>query len=216
MRNTLYVMALMFALCGASEARAADKTLDNIEPVGQETDVWCWLAVSEMVLKSFEIKNMGSDYQCEIFKSLEGSCPREPAQSLSRLTSAVERYSRKANKSDSDSPIIIGRESFSLSKQSVMQQIDRGIPIVATITPVGKVGLLAHPMHVALIVGYEDDGDYLIVNDPFDFTGKLGSNPYAAFGTQLDDRGQYRIDFKTFNRDFDWKESVTFRKRSGS
>src|ERR1700759_4403447 len=65
------LLSLAVALPRPSRARDADLSID---PVMQNTPVWCWLAVGEMVFKYFDVPNVNPAgiYQCGIIGTIAG------------------------------------------------------------------------------------------------------------------------------------------------
>lgn len=194
----------------------------SISPVYQETPVWCWAAVGEMVLRHYDVPtiNPAGDFQCGIVALMHPVCELNcgncilPAGSLSYMNDMLTRYPTIAS---FRTGIPAGRIRTnpvhrSLTKSEIKGEIDNGSPIVAGISPSGfSFGGVSQ--HVALIVGYEEeDSDfYLIVNDPFPygilmFQGR--PDPYIVAGGSNVESGQYRIKFEKFKNRLLWRESI--------
>jgi hypothetical protein len=212
-------------LLSAPHASAADKQL-NIAPAIQQTLVWCWVAVSEMVFEHFGVENLNPahNYQCGIVGALaqpgtwtevcEYNCFQQicvkPAGSADKLVESIERFSEEvATVTQDDQPKVLADHSnASLSKAEIVDRIDDDRPIITGINPSGRPAGVGPSDHVALIIGYEDDGDTLIVNDPAPFSLISWSNPYVAAGGQIIDDGQYRIGYSQFVQGLNWGETI--------
>lgn len=214
----------------------ADTTLE-IEPAIQQTYVWCWVAVSEMVFSYYDASNLNprANFQCGIVGTmslgtmaagcaqncLQPQCIR-PAGTLDNLARVIEEYPRRAASfSDDDQPKLKTRAlSRSLSFDEVKDEIDAENPVIVGINPSGRPAGYAPSEHVALIVGYEDEGEMLIVNDPAPFEDlqpfAFSENPYeAAGGEELESQGQYKISYDDFVDGLNWGETIKVR-RSGT
>lgn len=203
----------------------------EISPVTQETPEWCWIAVGEMIFKYFEIPNANpvNDYQCGIVGelALQGRmlppicnvycerCP-VPAGTASRVSQMLELYPKVLQEYGVDTDGVEAHHRTSaLSKTRLTAEIDDGNPVVAGISPNAQ-GSSTVAAHVALIVGYEDDGDILVINDPFPFQRVGIPDPYlGADGEALDQDQQYRISYDNFRNLLHWSESFTVEKVSG-
>ena len=195
----------------------------SIPPVTQRTHVWCWIAVIEMVARYHDVPNVNPAgvYQCGIvgLLALGGSsnqCAYEcrlctvPAGSAQNLGVALEEYPRRAR-------VVTGRlvrdivgdyQSRPLDPDEIVEEIDDENPIIAGISPSGRPPQFTSE-HVALIVGYERDGDILIVNDPYPFPPSVWADPYLAAGAREVIAGRYRIRYDTFVERLQWKETIT-------
>jgi len=120
----------------------------------------------------------------------------------------IEDYPRRvAVVSDDEVPrlsVSYGRTALTFAR--VQREIDNRHPIIAGISPSGKPPAWASSQHVALIVGYDDDGDEprLLVNDPYPFTTP---NPYAAADAESNGDGSYWISYDRFRDSLNWRES---------
>lgn len=206
----------------SSNPTLADETL-SISPVVQQTPVWCWAAVTEMVLDHFGVENASpvGNFQCAVVAAAGAVSNRPdcyydcgrcvvPAGTASNLIFWMESYSEVASQA-------LGRQvadvnatyrSGALRKNAVVNEIDDGNPVIAGISPGQRISMRGGSQHVALIVGYEDDGNVLIVNDPFPFADAGWTDPYAAAGAELIERGQYRISYGDFVQGLGWRESI--------
>src|SRR5262245_52638322 len=76
MKKGLCALAMICAIVASGgRSSVADEDL-HISPVMQQTEVWCWAAVAEMVLDhyDFDTINPGGDYQCGVVAMLGGVC----------------------------------------------------------------------------------------------------------------------------------------------
>lgn len=208
---------------GAFTASAwADEEL-NIPPVIQKTPVWCWAAVSEMVLEHFGVENASptGDFQCAIVAAagvLSGSAQCfvncgfcvVSAGSAANLEYWLENYSEVASQflGYRLSDVRARHRSRALRWDETVDEIDLGNPVIVGISPGQQISMRGTSQHVALIVGYEDDGRILIVNDPFPYPDvPWGPDPYVAVGAELVESGQYRVSYSAFVNGLDWRES---------
>ncbi|MBA1142745.1 C39 family peptidase [Mesorhizobium neociceri] len=208
----LATIVAMFALPARSE------TLP-IDPVAQESPVWCWIAVTEMLMKHYDVPNAngGGDYQCGIVGTIAfgtraqmcvSNCAlcQVPAGSAQTLVEAIEAYPKRVrallglNADD----VSATHRARALTEDEVVEEIDDGNPMIAGISPSG--GSPGVSQHVALIVGYDDDGATLIVNDPFPFDPS--HNPYLAAGANELEPGQYEISRTTYKSALRWRETI--------
>jgi hypothetical protein len=194
-----------------------------IDPVYQQTPVWCWAAVGEMVFTHYgvEVINPAGNFQCGIIALLHPICNQDcrncivPAGSLATMNNMLTQYPEVASRVTGTSTHITTRTRGSrLSLSEVQAEIDGGRPIVAGISPSGyQISNVSQ--HVALIVGYDDED--LIVNDPFPFdTNAFAGNPYEAAGGQEVARGQFQIPYAQFVTRLRWRESIYGIRCSGS
>lgn len=195
----------------------------QIEPVIQQTAVWCWVANGEMVFRYFGLPNVNPAgvYQCGIIGAYFGpgtSCWNYcfscvvPAGSAAVVLDMLIRY-----------PIVI-RPFFQqnipsinayyehrvLSKQEVKNEINSHRPIIAGISPSGYSGNTS--AHVAMITGYSEENQnlYLYINDPFPFhvyPYNLTGNPYLRAGGYSYNNGRYRVPYGNFVSGLVWQES---------
>ena len=200
----------------------------SIPSVYQETPVWCWLAVGEMVHRYFDVPtlNPAGDYQCGLVATLAG--PRSPCWNNCGncigaagnygpvnqvIIDMVRRYPevlRSLNRYDGPKITVEWRYS-ALSDREIRSEIDSGHPIIVGISPSGYPQA-APSEHVALVIGYEDvaSGMNLIVNDPFPFNVypfNQRRNPYLAFGGESLGRGRYSINTGSFRQGLVWRET---------
>jgi len=200
------------------------KTL-NISPVLQQTPLWCWLAVSEMVFRFYGVKQLNqASYQCGIVgtvfpKWCGANCLNciVGAGTAGNITKTLRDYPVEAKAAAIKSSLREGKgmgqqavSTGSLTDQEVKNEIDADRPIIAGITPGAAVPPNVSPQHVALIVGYiESDGQlHLIVNDPYPFDETKQPNPYVLAGGQNNKDGSYCIPYKAFRDQLKWH--VTF------
>lgn len=214
------VKLLLLPLCWSSPASA--ETLLDIYPVHQQTPVWCWAAVGEMIFRYYGVANINpvDNFQCGIIALVHPICSQNcgncviPAGSLGTMNEMLTGYPRFASRISGNSTHVTTSVSRrSLSFANLQQEIDQGRPVVAGISPSGY----RHPdvsEHVALIVGY--DADNIIVNDPFPFSSTAFSgDPYLAAGGNEIAPGQYRIEYAQFRQRLQWQESIHGIRCSG-
>lgn len=221
-RLAVALLLLMAAGTGAAPGKA--ESLD-IDPQMQRTRVWCWLAVGEMIFSHYGVPNLNpmGNFQCGIigvvtlgtgYHACSMDCRRceFPAGSAENMRYMLETYPVRARQLEGvgSTGIAVELRSSPLSKRSLVREIDAGNPVVAGINPSGRPpGAPPVSQHVALVVGYEDDGEILIVNDPYPFYVDGWHNPYLASGGEELEPLQYRIAYSDFRHGLDWAESMT-------
>ena len=193
----------------------------DIDPVYQQTPVWCWAAVGEMVFSYYGVANINpaGNFQCGIIALLHPVCNQNcgacivPAGSLTVMNNMLTRYPQTAtNLSGNVTRISTLTSQSRLSLESLKAEIDAGRPVVAAISPSGYRTNVSEP--VALIIGYDEDD--LIVNDPFPFALAFTGNPYEAAGGEELEEGQYSIPYQRFVSRLRWRETIYRIRCSGS
>jgi len=111
-----------------------------------------------------------------------------------------------------DDKIEADHDGSALTRAEVVDEIDAGNPVVAGITPGSFGAFQGGAAHVALIVGYLDDGDTLLVNDPYPYSG---FDPYLSAGAVAVNHLQYEIDYSDFRSNLNWSESWTVSRSDG-
>ena len=192
-----------------------------ITPVMQQTEVWCWAAVAEMVFRHYALPNLSQrGYQCGIVAAYYGpsspcwiscfSCVA-PIGTVSQMQVLLNGYGVVANQF-APSRVLTSRLILApLTFEDLANEINKGRPVVAGISPSG----FAYPNlseHAVLIVGYVNDsqGRRVLVNDPFPYQiypGRL--NPYFAAGGQSLQGGRYQVTYDALIRSLRWANSVS-------
>ncbi len=184
-----------------------------ISPVLQQTQVWCWLAIGEMVFRHYGIPNVNpaGNFQCGIIGRISDplspcytncfSCIRPSGSNYGTLA-MLSTYGRQAG-----SRTFRYSEARAISPEAVMANIDSGRPVIAGTSNNRRLAD-ADAEHVVLIVGYELAGGRLslIVNDPFPYPA--GHNPFLRHGGVRQADYQYRIDYVAFRDRVFWHWSV--------
>lgn len=224
MRMEAFVLVGAAAMGLLSPGARADVDL-GIAPVVQATPVWCWLAVGEMVFRKFNVPPVNPHYQCGIIGAIsissnQAQCAKDcrlcnfPAGDATRLMGMLIDYPRRASMlSRQTAPRLFVTHTNTLSAVEVKSELDRGRPILAGINPNARPAVFAASAHVAIIVGYDDreDGLILIVNDPFPFSPSTWPDPYLANGALVLAPGQYKIPWETYVNKLGWAESFLVR-----
>ena len=220
-----FTILLLIVVCVSASNVAAKSEDLGITPRLQNTPVWCWVTVLQMVFEHYDIPNVnpGGDYQCGIIGALAGpnnvcfqDCRRciVSAQSLEHIHAAIPFYpdaveylTRRPVKNLSASS-----QSSRLTKSEVKAEIDAARPIIVGISFDNMPRPLSQ--HVALIVGYDEDSKSnlrLTVNDPFPYNlpqFSKNKNPYVKAGGTGNSDGSFTIDYDKFSSGLNWKESI--------
>jgi len=227
LRNiTLSCFAALLAV--VSSAPAASQQDLWIEPVFQESPVWCWAAVGEMVFRYYDVPNINpvGNFQCGIVALLGPVCNQNcgacqvPAGSIAVMNNMLRRYPAFAERvtGHPTGTIVTRIRNGPLSPRDLIEALDEGRPIVAGISPSG-FGYRGVSEHVALIVGYDYDYDdelVLLVNDPFPYDHPMFAalgNPFVQAGGTHVMLGQYAIHHRNFVRGLQWRESIIVQCR---
>ncbi len=192
----------------------------RIPPVAQESPVWCWVTVGEMVFRYNDVPNInpGGDYQCGIIGARFGPATvcwnncracQVPAGNPSEITRMLREYPPFAGRVTNQriSGLVYSHTPSAITKAQIKREIDEGRPVIVGISPGG--GSSAVSAHVALVIGYDenDEGLILTVNDPFPYQYvPPRTDPYLRAGG-AGGEGQYTIDFDTFRRQLSWRET---------
>ena len=215
-----FVANLCFALLFGTPSHAESNWL-KIRPISQQTPVWCWAAVSEMVLRYHRFPNLNptGNYQCGIVGSLGGVCMANCGACVTTIRSTYQMSDVIANYQNLSDYFLVhhqGRHfdvspARRLSPSEIVDEIDEGDPVVAGISPSGMETYYPPGMseHVVLIIGYRESrrGFQILVNDPMPYA-QMGHNPYLAVGAKQTRPGQYWIDFGSFVHRLVYKDSI--------
>jgi len=200
----------------------------DVTPRLQETYVWCWIAVGQMLFEYYDVPNVNpaGDYQCGIVGLLAAGTWRQdcayrcqnctvPAGSANGVIRMVEDYPvRVAAVGGRRVPRLTATYvRNSLSATSIAREIDAGRPFIAGISPSGRPAPWAASQHVALVVGYRQDARgavWVLINDPYPF---MQQNPYLAAGATRNGRGAYWIALESFVNYLNWRETILVQKR---
>lgn len=197
----------------------------TISPVRQETAVWCWLAVGEMIFRYYHLPNLnpGNDYQCGIVGAVgyaqNGACDQcnincgnciRPAGGPSMITYMISTYPKVACKTLYQSNTSLKSQFVSdfLAANFLITELSAKRPVIAGINPGAQFVLPGNSMHVALIVGYYYAGAnlILIVNDPYPYAA-TGFDPYVFNGAATTGDLSYHIPFTNFVYGLKWNTS---------
>lgn len=222
MRLPQSLLFAMLATVISLPAQAQDNHL-SIKPVRQETPVWCWISVGEMAFKHYGLPNANPYglYQCGIVgvAAVQGlvrpicnyDCGQcvEPAGSSRRLVQLLEGYPDVLRRSGASQVQVEAYHTRRpISKEAIIVEIDAENPIIAGISPGSDLkynGSTAD--HVALIVGYEDNANTVLINDPYPYP--YGQNPYLRAGATELRPLQYAIEYDKFRNVLNWTETIT-------
>jgi hypothetical protein len=213
-----------FALVLATGGARADVDL-GVAPVQQATPVWCWLAVGEMLFRTFDVPAVNGHYQCGVIGAIslasnQAQCAKDcrlctfPAGDPSTLLGMLVEYPRRAALlSGKRAPRLFVSHDAALSPRALRLELEAGRPVVAGINPQGAPAAFAASAHVSLITGFADrDGSlWLLVNDPFPFSPTTWPDPYLKAGARPVRPGQYAVPYETYTRQMGWVESFVVR-----
>jgi hypothetical protein len=203
----------------------------SIEPVEQLTQVWCWLGVGEMVFRHYQIPTVNpfGIYQCGIIGALAHgtayhACSENcalctmPAGSWQNVVWMLQEYPKKVRDYLGVQVDDVEAEHLghALSQSEIVAEIDDGNPVIAGISPSGRPPGNFTSQHVALIVGYGNNGNTLIVNDPYPFPPNVWQNPYMAAGAQNLGYLRYAISYDAFRQSLNWAESFRVKRVAAS
>lgn len=217
LRNSLLAIALAVFALAPTQGFAREL---QVRPTYQQTPVWCWAAVSEMVLKFYRVPNLNpaGNYQCGVVGTLGGICASncgacvKTIGSTFQMADLLRNYQYLARQYTGNSfrsfdVRAVGR----LTPDQIEREINRRNPIIIGVSPSGMGDYYPPGMgeHVALIVGFESDGRnfWLKVNDPMPY-GYFGYDPYLAAGGQLDRRGAYWITYSDLVQYLSYKDTI--------
>ncbi|AUT60229.1 C39 family peptidase [Paraburkholderia terrae] len=196
-------------------APAAKVQVLPVQPIAQQTEVWCWAASAEMIFRYYGLPslNLAGNYQCGVVAaSFGGACYQDcfacvtPIGGMSQMQYVINNYGVVAN-NFLPSRILSSRLLFGpLSPAAVITEIDAGRPILAGISP----SSFSYPnisQHVVVIVGYDTTTPEfrLIVNDPFPYAAFPSQpNPYLFLNGVPTRPGQFSISYNAFVGAMQW------------
>ena len=186
-----------------------------IPAVEQQTNVWCWLAVGEMIFRHLGAANPNTagNYQCGIIGSLsfvDQNCSNNCFNSACIIPSGSNYNTVRMLRDYSwtqQQKVFQCSEGRELTMEQIMANIDGNKPIMAGLSYYRRV-YHSGAEHVSLITGYDrnSSGDFVIVNDPFPYPGN--SNPFLMEGGVQLSRNQYKISLKAFTERIFWHWSI--------
>lgn len=199
----------------------------SIDPVTQQTEVWCWAATVEMVLRHYGLPNLneGNDFQCGIVAVYAlirygGSHPctadcracLDPIDGMPEVERLVEGYGRVARGAGLSSPVLRANSlPRRLTLAELMTDIAADRPVIAAVSTSGGSFPDAND-HVVVITGYDTtvEGTTIRVNDPYpyDRLAPPSQNPYVLAGGRATRTGQYEIGLQAFVDRFGWAGSL--------
>lgn len=192
-----------------------------IPPVVQQTQLWCWAAVLEMVLKHYGYGsvNPGGNYQCGIVAMLGGDCYFDCRHcvttigTLHNLGAVLSAYGATTLSIDVHGEPVSYHLRQRLNVEQIAKEINDGDPIIVGISPSGMARFYPPGFgeHLAVITGYRFvDGKFSVfVNDPYPYSA-VGRDPYINAGAEMLEPGRYLIRFTTFVQILGYKDSVIF------
>jgi hypothetical protein len=199
---------------GAGNSSAVKKIL-SVNPVQQQTNVWCWLAVGEMIMKHMGMSNANpsGNYQCGIIGTIapigspcRGDCFNPvcivPSGSNYNTIKMLRDYSWAMGKK-----ALMYQEGNELPFTAIKNNIDNNKPILCGVS-YSKRNYYGGAEHAVVMVGYEQTQSnvYVIINDPFSYPS--GNNPYLNEGGSILKPYQYKISLKNFTQGVFWHWSV--------
>jgi len=230
-RSGVLVFGLCGLLVGGCDSEAIEQPPDaaslQIDPVLQQTEVWCWAATVEMVLRHFGLPNLneGGNYQCGVVAvyalvrygaghpcTFDCRECEEPINGMPAIEALVEQYGREARRAGLSSPILSAASvPRRLTALELMREIAGGSPVVAAVSFDGTAFPEAND-HVVVLTAYStsSDGTFLTVNDPYPYDrfAPASENPYIGAGGRSLGAGQYEIELQAFAARFGWAGSL--------
>jgi hypothetical protein len=198
----------------------------QIPPARQQTPVWCWLAVGEMVFAHFGVPAVNQNFQCGVIGALslatnQEACARDcrrcvfPGGEAQRVMGMLVDYPRRAAALlGQESPRLFVSLTGPLQRDELLAELDARRPVIVGINPDARPQAFGASQHLALIVGYAQQGGrlLLIVNDPFPFSPTGWPDPYLRAGAQPGDSpGRYLVDHDVFVARLGWAETFLLR-----
>ena len=223
-------IALSIMLTGFSSNAEAGKVLP-IPPKLQSTPSWCWLATGEMVFKYYKIaQNHPTDFQCgearfqgAVQVGIGGpmsfwgpcwvncnNCRSASAGSVQGLINMINQYP-PAMKIINGSGVVLQAPQVSLTAldfDDIQSEIENDRPIIAGISPGAATMPPGLAEHAVLIVGYNNPGEILIVNDPFPYQQANMMPPYIQFGGTRMQLGRFAISYAAMVNSLNWSNAV--------
>jgi peptidase C39-like protein len=223
-------LAVMIFTLGHLKAASAAPTILAIPPVQQSTPEWCWLATGEMIFRYYQIPANAPDYQCGearfqgAFQVGPGGpaafngpcwmncapCAGVGAGSVQGLVNMIVQYPYGMS-------VITGGNyrlqppQVSLTPMSplaVKAEIDAGRPIIAGITPGAGMMPPGLAQHAILIVGYDNSGSTLVINDPFPYQAVGMIPPYIQVGGLQIQPGRFTLPYQSMVGPINWNNAV--------
>ena len=197
----------------------------NIPTVIQQTAVWCWLAVGEMIFRYYglPVVNGAGDYQCGIVGAVGyaqggacnlcnvncGNCVR-PAGSPQMISYMLSEYPKIACRNIFQTKKTLNHSFVNgfLPSNVLLTELNNKRPVIAGINPGAQFILPGNSMHVALIVGFHYVQGSLIlhVNDPFPYASQ-GTDPYKINAALTNGNLYYEIPYNNFVFGLKWNTS---------
>jgi hypothetical protein len=221
-RMAAFGVGLFLVLLAPLNLTMAAEVKLHIPPLFQERPSWCWAAVGEMVFKYYYVPAAHrTDYQCGIVqgrnlcKGIPNCVPCDlSAGDEATMVNMLEQYPLMATLGGTTGDIALTAQSKSgsLSEAEVKKELDEGRPIIVGLSPTGyKVD--GSPQHMALIVGYDDSSDDLVltVNDPFPYEDMIFlwiGNAYLSARASGGSAGEYMIDYEAFRLRLKWTQTI--------
>lgn len=221
-------------LLWANSAWPQQRVLD-IEPVFQNTPVYCWLATGQMVFQYFGIpeNDPASDYQCGEAKGIhafptnfpEGpnaytgfcwnnchlaQCMMTAGGSIQGIYNLVTQYPQIVARTNGNTTLFTHPQiaTSALSPAQVVSEINSGRPIIAGISPGAQYLPPGISEHAVLIVGYDDGGATLVVNDPFPYDAAHMPASYVQYGGHEIEVGRYEVSWQAMVGPIAWKNTI--------
>jgi hypothetical protein len=225
------LLLLLLVLAAGCDVESVDppppSAFLSVDPVTQQTEVWCWAATVEMVLRHYGVPNVneGDDYQCGIVAvyaliryGAGHPCTEdcraclEPINGMPEVERLVEQYGRIARDAGLSSPVLQATSiPRRLTLAELMTDIAADRPVIAAVSTNGGSFPDAND-HVVVITGYDTtiEGTTVRVNDPYPYDrfASPSQNPYVLAGGRALQSGQYEIGLQNFVDRFGWAGSL--------
>lgn len=216
-RHMMAALTAFLILCAPGAAHAYTETLP-ISPRAQQTPVWCWAASIEMVFTHYGVPNLNpaGNMQCGIVATLHPQCAYNCASCIvsggttANMAMSMQQYRVWVHQAGMYFPDIAFDLSGRLSFSDIADSIDQGNPMIAGISPSGMGQFYPPTMseHAVVIIGYDDEMESVIVNDPYPYP--YGADPYGRSGGRMLQPGRYEVRYREFVQILGYKDTIVF------
>jgi hypothetical protein len=187
----------------------------SVPTIAQQTEVWCWAASAEMILRYYQMPNLnpGGDYQCGVVGTYYhiAAGPNHPCASIScyqcisgastmwEIARVLDGYGQVARQFGLQARVLSSSSATRrLSLAELAIELDEGRPILAGVSFHGGPSLPGISGHAVVIVGYDAmvSAPTITINDPYPYERFVpyNQNPYIVAGGRYVSPGKYTIE----------------------